>query len=129
MTTLVGADIQDVEEVRQSLEIFGDRYVRRIYTDDEIDDCWGRANGVEEALASRFAAKEALFKILTSGNSWESWREVEVRCLKSGRPTITLRGTAAEQAGRQGIATISLSLSQSGGTASAVVVAEIDREK
>jgi holo-[acyl-carrier protein] synthase len=128
MTTLVGADIQDIDEVRNSVEIFGDRYVRRIYTDHEIDDCFRRTKGVDEALASRFAAKEAIFKILTSGNPWASWREVEVR-LESGRPTISLRGAAAEQAAQQGIATISLSLSQGGGTAAAVVVAEIDREQ
>jgi holo-[acyl-carrier protein] synthase len=128
MTTLVGADIQEIDEVRQSLEVFGDRYLRRIYTDDEIDDCCGRAPSFERELASRFAAKEAIFKILTSGNSWASWREVEVRRRDCGRPTITLRGAAADQARRQGIATISLSLSQSGATATAVVVAEIDRE-
>jgi holo-[acyl-carrier protein] synthase len=128
MTILVGADIQEIDEVRKSVEIFGDRYVRRIYTDFEIDDCCGRANGAEGALASRFAAKEAMFKILTTGNPWASWREVEVRRLESGRPAISLRGAAAEQAARQGIATISLSLSQSGGTASAVVVAEINGE-
>jgi holo-[acyl-carrier protein] synthase len=128
MTILVGADIQEIDEVRKSMETFGDRYVRRIYTDYEIDDCCGRAKGVAGALAGRFAAKEAMFKILTSGNPWASWREVEVRRLESGCPTMFLRGAAAEQAARQGIATISLSLSQSGGTATAVVVAEFDRE-
>jgi len=128
MTTLVGADIQDIDEVRRSVELFGDRYVRRIYTDHEIDECCRRAAGVDGALASRFAAKEAIFKILTSGNPWASWREVEVR-LESGRPTIALRGAAAEQAARQGIATITLSLSQGAATAVAVVVAEIDREQ
>jgi holo-[acyl-carrier protein] synthase len=128
MATLVGVDFQDIDEVRRSVEIFGDRYVRRIYTDYEIDDCFGRASGVDGTLASRFAAKEAIFKILTSGNPWASWREVEVR-LESGRPSLTLRGAAARQAAQQGIATISLSLSQGGGTAAAVVVAEIDREQ
>lgn len=128
MTTLVGADIQDIGEVRRSIEDFGDRYVRRIYTDHEVDDCFRRAHEVAEALASRFAAKEAIFKILTSGNPWASWKEVEVQ-LESGRPTIALHGAAAEQAAHQGIATISLSLSQGGAIATAVVIAEIDREQ
>jgi holo-[acyl-carrier protein] synthase len=128
MTILVGADIQEIDEVRKSMELFGDRYVRRIYTDREIDDCLGRAKGAEGALAGRFAAKEAMFKILTAGNPWASWREVEVR-VNADRPTIALRGAAADQAARQGITTISLSLSQSGGTATAVVVAEFDRER
>jgi holo-[acyl-carrier protein] synthase len=129
MTVLVGADIQEICEVQKSVEIFGDRYVRRIYTDNEIRDCLGHAKGVGVALASRFAAKEAVFKILTAGNPWASWREVEVRQHESNRPTIALRGAAAQQAALQGIATISLSLSQSGGTATAVVVAEINRER
>ncbi len=124
MTILVGGDIQKIDEVRESMETFGDRYVRRIYTDYEIDECCGRSTGAAGALASRFAAKEAMFKILTTGNPWTSWREVEVRRLESGHPTIALRGAAAEQAARQGIATISLSLSQSGGMATAVIVAE-----
>lgn len=124
MTILVGGDIQEIDEVRESMENFGDRYIRRIYTDYEIEDCYKRANGAAGALASRFAAKEAMFKILTTGNPWASWREVEVRRLESGHPTIALRGAAAEQAKRQGIGTISLSLSQSGGMATAVIVAE-----
>jgi holo-[acyl-carrier protein] synthase len=129
MTILVGADIQEIDDVRQSLEAFGDRYVRRLFTDYEIEDCFGRAKGVEGAFAGRFAAKEAVFKILTAGNPWASWREVEVRQLESGSPHVFLQGAAAEQATRQGIATISLSLSQRGGIATAVVVAEIDREQ
>jgi holo-[acyl-carrier protein] synthase len=124
VTILVGGDIQEIDEVQKSVEVFGDRYIRLIFTDYEIDDCCGRANGAAGALASRFAAKEAMFKILTSGDPWASWKEVEVRRLASGHPTITLRGAAAEQAARQGIGTISLSLSQSGGAATAVIVAE-----
>ena len=123
MTILVGADIQGIDEVQESIDLFGDRYVRRVYTDHEIDECCHYPQRAGAALASRFAAKEAMFKILTAGNPWASWREVEVR-VEFGRPTITLQGAAAEQAAQQGISTISLSLSQSGGTAAAVVVAE-----
>jgi phosphopantetheinyl transferase (holo-ACP synthase) len=70
-----------------------------------------------------------MFKVLTRGNPWASWKEVEVGRLKSGQPTIILSGAAAQQAARQGIITISLSLSQTDETATAVVVAEIDREQ
>lgn len=124
MTILVGADMQAIDEVRESMEIFGDRYICRIYTDYEISDCFRHTSGAGALFASRFAAKEAMFKILATGNPWASWKEIEVRHLASGRPTIALRGAAADQAARQGITTISLSLSQSGGTAAAVVVAE-----
>ncbi len=81
------------------------------------------------AFATRFAAKEALFKLLTSGNPWTSWKEVEVRRLDSVRYTVSLHGAAAEQATRQGITTITLSLSQDAGTAVAVAVADVERER
>jgi holo-[acyl-carrier protein] synthase len=125
VTILVGVDIQEIDEVRESIETFGDRYVHRIYTDYEIDDCCQNAKGAPSALASRFAAKEAVLKILKKeGDVVATWREIEVRRLESGRPALALRGNAATLAAQQGIATMSLSLSQSGGTAAAVVVAE-----
>ena len=124
MTILVGVDIQEIDEVRASIETFGDRYVRRIYTDYEIDDCCKNAIGAAPALAGRFAAKEAVFKILKDGDVVATWQEIEVRRLESGHPAIVLRGGAAVLAARQGIATISLSLSHNGGTTTAVVVAE-----
>ncbi len=124
MTTLVGADIQDIDEIRESIKAFGDRYVRRIYTDGEIDDCCRNARRSAGALASRFAAKEAVFKILKEGDVAATWKEVEVRRLESGQTVIALRGAAAKLAERQGITRIFLSVSQSDVVAAAVVVAE-----
>jgi len=117
-------DIQGIDDVRESMEIFGDRYVRRVYTDNEIDDCYQNPGGAATALAGRFAAKEAVFKILKDGDGVATWHEIEVRRLESGQPVLALQGGAAALAAQQGIATMSLSLSQSGTTAAAVVVAE-----
>ena len=124
MTILVGMDIQEIDEVRTSIEIFGDRYIRRVYTDYEIDDCYENATGAAPALAGRFAAKEAVHKILKDSDGVVTWKEIEVRRLKSGHTDIILRGGAAELASRLGIAAISLSLSHNGRAATAVVVAE-----
>jgi len=124
VTTRVGADIQEIDEVRESLVAFGDRYLRRIYTDVEIAECGGGTPGAARALAGRFAAKEAVFKVLGEFDVVPTWKEIEVRRLTTGHATVTLRGSAAELAARQGIGTISLSISQSGGIATAVVVAE-----
>lgn len=124
MTLLVGVDFQEIDEVRESIETFGDRFVHRIYTDYEIDDCCKNARESAPALASRFAAKEAVFKILKDGDVVATWHEIEVRRLESGQPVLALLGGAATLAAQQGIATMSLSLSQSGRTAAAVVVAE-----
>lgn len=124
MTTLIGVDFQEIDEVRESVETFGERYLRRVYTAHEIDDCCRIANRAAPALASRFAAKEAVFKILKEGDVAATWQEIEVQRLPSGHSVIALRGAAAELAARQGISTISLSLSHNGGIAAAVVVAE-----
>jgi holo-[acyl-carrier protein] synthase len=123
MTLAVGADLQGIDEVRESIEIYGVRYLRRIYTDREIADCARQPSDVARAFAARFAAKEAVFKILKDDDVIAAWKDIEVS-LDSGRPVIALRGGAAQLASRQGIATIALSLSQSSGTAAAVVVAE-----
>ena len=124
MTLLVGVDFQEIDEVRASIEIFGDRFVRRIYTDDEIDDCCRNAKAPAPALASRFAAKEAVFKILKDGDVVATWHDIEVRRLESGQPALTLHGGAATLAAQQGITAMFVSLSQSRRTAAALVVAE-----
>jgi holo-[acyl-carrier protein] synthase len=123
VTILVGADIQEIEEVRTSMETFGDRYVRRVYTAKEIVDCCRISTDAPSALASRFAAKEAAFKVLNDGDTLAMWQEIEVR-LEAGHPTLFLRGAAATLAARQGITTMALSLSHTATTAAAVVVAE-----
>jgi holo-[acyl-carrier protein] synthase len=123
VTILVGMDFQEIDEVRESIENFGDRYVRRVYTDDEIEECCQNSFDSAPGLASRFAAKEAVFKVFKEGDVQATWREIEVR-LECGRPTLFLRGAAATLAAQQGIVTMSLSMSQSRRTAAAVVVAE-----
>jgi holo-[acyl-carrier protein] synthase len=120
----VGVDFQEIDDVRESIEIFGDRFVRRIYTDYEIDDCGNGAKSAAPALASRFAAKEAVFKILKDGDVVATWHDIEVRRLASGQPALKLHGGAATLAAQQGITTIFVSMSQNRRTATAVVVAE-----
>lgn len=124
MTILLGVDIQDIDEVCDSIERFGNRYVERVYTSDEIDDCFRSPNRAAQKLAGRFAAKEAVLKVLKEGAAIVTWKEIEVRSLKSGQSVIELRGFAAELATQQGITTICLSISHGGGYATAVVVAE-----
>ena len=94
------------------------------YTDYEIDDCFGRAS---EAAGPRHSIRGQRGDVQDPED--RAIRGHRGRKLKCGTSSLvalrlSLRGAAAEQATRQGIATISLSLSQSGGTATAVVVAE-----
>ena len=102
---------------------YGERFLRRIYTDAEAAYCRGRA----PQLASRFAAKEAVMKLLGTGVRGVRWRDIEVARRRGQAPTIRLTGTAAARAERIGLTDIALSLSHSREFAVASVVGESER--
>jgi holo-[acyl-carrier protein] synthase len=114
-----GCDVLAVQEVRDSLASFGDRYLRKVFTTGEIDDCQGlnRVHG----LAARFAAKEAVIKAFAEPDMPFPLREIEVT--RDGPlPRLRLSGSVAEQARLQGWLSSSLSLSHADCHAMAVVV-------
>ena len=94
----VGIDIIEVGRVRRVFEKHGERFLQRVYTEKEVQQC--RRAGVVRAtrLAGRFAAKEAISKALGTGLHGLAWREMEVVQLRSGRPTVTLHGNARRRA-------------------------------
>ena len=119
-----GIDIAEVPRIRHSIERFGDRFLRRIFTEGEIRYCDSKANRVER-YAARFAAKEAAMKAL--GTGWSHgvrWRDCEVVRLPGGRPTITFHGKAGEFAARLGVKNAALSLSHTTEQAIAQVILE-----
>lgn len=119
----VGLDICPVERMRQAVERHGDRFLSRIFTDDERAYAMGRGNP-EESLAARFAAKEAASKALGAPRGI-GWHDVEVVPARPGErePRLVLRGRAAEVADARGIRTILVSLTHADGVAAAVAVA------
>jgi holo-[acyl-carrier protein] synthase len=72
---MVGIDLVDIDDVREALRTHGDRYLRRIYTERELEDSRGRP----ERLAECFAAKEAALKAVRREDEAIPWRSVEVR--------------------------------------------------
>lgn len=119
-----GIDIIEVPRVAQSIERFGERFLRRIFTADEIHYCQSKRNAVER-FAARFAAKEAAFKAIGTGmRQGVSWVEVEVRRQPGGRPTVTFSGVAAKHAAALGMKRASLSLTHTAETAMAQVILE-----
>jgi holo-[acyl-carrier protein] synthase len=121
----VGVDLVSVREVARSLERFGERYVRRVFTAHEAAYCRAAAGRAAAArFAARFAAKEATLKALHPETPWADWRAIEVRRHPSGWCELVLHGEAAALARRQGIETLALSMSHDGGRAAAVVVAQ-----
>jgi len=119
-----GVDIAEVSRIRESAERFGERFLRRIFTEGEIAYCQSKANRYE-SYAARFAAKEAGMKALGTGwNHGVRWRDVEVVRPKGQRPTIQFHGQAAAFAERLGTKNIALSITHTREQALAHVILE-----
>ena len=119
-----GIDICEVGRIAQSLQRFGERFVKRVFTHDEIRYCQSKRNS-SERFAARFAAKEAATKALGTGiRLGVSWTSIEVGHAPGGRPILRLSGNAAHIAERLGVKRISLSLTHTEIIAMAMVVLE-----
>src|SRR5512133_1164712 len=119
-----GIDLAEVPRLAAAIDRFGDRFLRRIFTPDEIRYCESKANRVER-YAARFAAKEAGLKAI--GIGWRrgvSWTDVEVRREPGGRPTLVFHGKAAEFAAKLGVKHVALSLTHTKEHAMAQVILE-----
>lgn len=95
----LGFDVTDIPRVAEVFERYGDHFLRRVFTDQEIAYCTRRRNPVPH-LAARFAAKEAAMKALGTGHSrGVLWKDVEVVRM-GGPPSIHFSGEAARVAAR-----------------------------
>jgi holo-[acyl-carrier protein] synthase len=121
----VGNDVVLVADVRRSIERFGDRYLRRVFTEHELSSCEGEPTVVAARLAARFAAKEAVVKVLRPTDVRPPWTDIEVRRAPEGACDLRLHGLAARMADDAGISSLAVSLSHEGDIATAVVVALI----
>jgi holo-[acyl-carrier protein] synthase len=116
-----GIDIIEIGRIGLVLERYGQRFLNRVYTPEEIAYCRGRAPN----LAARFAAKEATMKALGTGVRGVGWKDIEVVRHESGAPAIKLHGRAQRRAQRLGLQEIALSLSHSREYAVASVVIQL----
>jgi holo-[acyl-carrier protein] synthase len=124
--TSVGIDLVRVSRVAESLAQFGERFLRRVFTDGEVAYAKEAPSLMAERLAARFAAKEAAFKAL--GLDVASWRQIEVTRAPSGRCALSLPGAARDAAAEAGVVELSVSLSHEGDYATAVVLAMRNQE-
>ena len=93
----IGQDICDVKRIESTIIRFGDRFKNRIFTIREIKKCESRLNSID-SYARRFAAKEACSKALGTGfKKGVFYKDIEVINMKSGKPTIELKGGALDQ--------------------------------
>lgn len=107
-----GIDIVETDRIRRLVEEHGERFLERVYTVDELAYCALNMKRYYEHLAGRFAAKEAVLKVL--GTGWRggiAWTDVEVLKEPSGQPRIRLHGECKRIAEEMGIAHWHLSIS------------------
>jgi len=107
-----------MERVETAINQWGEHFLNRIYTEAELRTCQNRFS----SLASRFAAKEAVMKVLGTGGKGIAWREIEILTGDDGRPSVKLYGQALNKAAELNLKEVSVSLSDSKQHAVAVAI-------
>jgi len=115
-TTELGIDIIKVERIAAALKRFGDRFPRRVLTDAEQRYVRNRPQN----FAGRWAAKEAVSKVLGLGVRGVGWRDIEIARLPTGQPQVRLHGRAKARAEQLGMARVAVSISHEGDYAVAI---------
>ena len=105
-TTELGIDIIKVARIRAALDRFGGRFSSRVLTDGERLYVRDRP----ETMAGRWAAKEAVSKVLGLGVRGIGWRDIEIERLPTGQPAVRLHGRAAARAEQLGMERIAISI-------------------
>ena len=118
-----GIDIVETARIRRSVEEHARRFLDRVFTSREQSYCEANRKRYYEHLAGRFAAKEAVLKVL--GTGWRggiAWTDIEILPEPSGQPKMTLTGECARIAKQLGISRwhVSISHIETHATASAI---------
>jgi holo-[acyl-carrier protein] synthase len=115
----VGIDVVEIDEIRDSIQTFGERYLGRVFTPAELNEC----GGSPARLAERFAAKEAIVKALQLDEA-VSLAAIDTRSDGRGGLTVILAAEPARLARRDGVGHIGVSVTRARGRAAAVAMAE-----
>jgi holo-[acyl-carrier protein] synthase len=110
----IGVDLAAIARMRQVVTRWDERFLRRVFTDEEIAYCRRRRDPIPH-LAARFAAKEATLKALGTGLAMGiRWRELEVRRERGAAPTMVLHGRCRAIARARGGDRVLISLTHDG---------------
>ena len=115
----IGIDLIDIDRIVAVLERFPDRFRTRVLTDLEQRYCGRRV----ERIAGRWAAKEAISKVLGLGVRGVGWREIEILPNRAGAPQVRLYDRAARRASALGLEDVTVSISHERRMAVAVAIA------
>jgi len=126
-----GIDLVDCPRIEQMIKRHGERFIKRVFTADEQAYAEANKNEVEK-LAGRFAAKEAILKLV--GTGWRgkiAWTDIEIINNAAGQPEVTLGGEVRKIADKLGIKHISVSITHTANfaIASAVALAQSNEDE
>ncbi|MGB9476327.1 MAG: holo-ACP synthase [Candidatus Udaeobacter sp.] len=117
-----GVDLVECARIQRSVDRFGDRFLRRVFTDGEINYSMSMKFPARH-LAARFAAKEAASKAFGTGiGKAMGWRDLDIQKKPSGEPFLVLSGPAQELAEQRGVTATLVTLSHTEHHAIASVV-------
>lgn len=119
-----GIDMVKIDRFRSLAPAIKTRFLTRVFTPQELEDCGGR----DASLAGHFAAKEAAVKALGCGIGEVTWQDIETSLDEQGKPLLILHGAAQEIAVRQSWFTWTVSISHTAEYAVATVSALYERE-
>jgi holo-[acyl-carrier protein] synthase len=120
----IGIDLVEVDRLRSSAIKFGDKFLNRIFTENEIKYCQTKFNSYQH-YAVRFAAKEALLKAIGTGlRSGMTWHQIEIVNDTQAKPSIITYGECQKFLQKLEIKKIELSLSHTKDHGVAVVILE-----
>ena len=120
----IGVDLVECARIQHSLDRFGERFLRRVFTVGEIEYSQSMKFPARH-LAARFAAKEALSKAFGTGiGKSMGWKDIDIHRRPSGEPFVVLEGSAKQLATDRGVVKVWTSLSHTEGHAMAVIVLE-----
>jgi holo-[acyl-carrier protein] synthase len=124
----LGIDVQSVRDVEESLELFGTKYLKSVYDDNEYVHALSHPGSAARFLAGRFAAREAVLKLLNAHDAFAMWRDILLGDNYSST-TVRLRGVAQLRAFERGISGILLSVASTRHLAMAVAVADLKSDR
>ena len=117
--TGIGIDLVEIERIRTAVSRWGERFLQRVYTEQELTLYRHKM----ESLAARFAGKEAAVKALCwPDRGYVAWKDIEILSDQNGKPVVNLYGKALRQARESGIERLEISLSHTRDNAVAIVL-------
>ncbi len=121
----IGVDLVENARIEHSLERFGERFLRRVFTAGEIQYSQSMKFPARH-LAARFAAKESVSKAFGTGiGKSMGWKDIDVRRKDTGEPFVVLEGGAKKLAEERRVSKVSISLSHTEHHAMAMIVVEV----